>query len=439
MKKNLFYIFAIGALAFFACSNENREVHEAQPVVGHATFKAYIAEKELTKTTYLNEATFNWVGDEIVSMDLIKNSDNSGDRYDFYIPNLDDATAVTFASAGNLSVGQGEEYTYRLGERAYYPGQKNAAGYPVFQIGTAIKTNVSASTVTLSETFKPSVAQPLRVIPLIGNNDGSDNFAFHTATGILKVTVTGIDYRLSKVQLYSEGQQLSGTFNISSVDGVECYEMTSSSSDNTISLQYADRINETSLPFYFPVPVGTLQAGFQIRLIDILGNAIRTVKCNSDIPIERNHISEMTKSIAMPAAPSAAALAGTYYIGNSSSYQLLISDTDDASKGNIRITGYPSWSLTGSIYGYYNGDSKVSFAGNQAFNQHSNSKYYCVHGQGRDGVVRDVLFSVAISNDKYQLTPTGAFGIGEATMSDGAVTSYSTTTQVWNTCVLYQQ
>ncbi|MBR1510827.1 MAG: hypothetical protein IJ623_09275 [Bacteroidales bacterium] len=135
-----------------------------------------------------------------------------------------------------------------------------------------------------------------------------------------------------------------------------------------------------------------------------------------------------------------AALPGTYYIGNSSDYQLVFAESSDPTRGNIVISAYPTWSLSGTLYGVYDASAKtMTFDGSQVFNQHSNGTYYCVHGQGRDGTIRDVIFSVANSSGKYKLTPTGEFGIGEATVADGIATKYTATSHVWNSTVLYQQ
>ncbi len=461
MKKILSLIMIAGALSIVSCTKENTNevIIPEIPTVGRASFRAYLSENDQTKTTYLNETTFNWVGNEIVSMDLITNSNDAGNRFDFYIPaaNLDpsDKTVAVFESAGTLSLGSKESgATYRLGARAYYPGQKSSDGYPVFQIGTAIKTGVGATTVNLSETLKPSVTQPMRVLPMIGNNDGADNFAFHSATGILKVTVQGLDYRVDKVQLYSSGQQLSGTFEIDSVTenekSIECYKI-GTGTTTTLSLQYVGRTNETSLNYYFPVPVGTLNAGFEIRVLDVHGTILKTAVYPSAVPITRNHISTITKPIvlSLEAAPDASALAGLYY-GNAS-HNITLAASDNALRGNIMITACTgkdgsAFTATGKIYGYYNGTQLV-FDGHQSFDV-SGGNYYCVHGQGRDGSVKDVLFNVGYNGSKYTLTTTKRngesatdFGVGKVTRwtCDNTVQNYSTTSTVWSSVTLTQQ
>ena len=312
-----------------------------------ASFGAYVAgsEAELTKTTYLSETTFNWVGDEVVSVNLITNSTNQEDqRYDFYADvDESDKAAATFYAAdkqGGMTLSLGESGTYSLGHYAFYPGQSSATlqnGKVLsFNIGTVIKTSAGASNVKISDTFKHSVAHPMRVIPLIGENDGTGNFSFHAATGILKITVSNIDERLAKVQLYAPGQKITGTFGISTVDEKTCYVMGESTTEaeNKMTLALTDRNSETELPFYFPVPVGTLNAGFKINLLDANDNILRTATCKSNISIVRNFISEMTKAIPLPDEDFSATITAG---GKSNAPEATVNITKDATSVKVVV------------------------------------------------------------------------------------------------------
>lgn len=310
-----------------------------------ASFGAYVAgsEAELTKTTYLSETTFNWVGDEVVSVNLITNSTNQeNQRYDFYaeVDESDRATATFYAAdkQGSEALSLGEGGTYSLGHYAFYPGQSSATlqnGKVLsFNIGTVIKTSAGASNVKISDTFKHSVAHPMRVIPLIGEKDDTGNFSFHAATGILKITVSNIDERLAKVQLYAPGQKITGTFGISTVDEKTCYVMGESTaeSENKMTLALTDRNSETELPFYFPVPVGTLNAGFKINLLDANDNILRTATCKSNISIARNCISEMTKAIPLPDEDFSATITAG---GKSNAPEATVNITKDATSVKV--------------------------------------------------------------------------------------------------------
>ena len=130
-------------------------------------------------------------------------------------------------------------------------------------------------------------------------------------------------------------------------------------------------------------------------------------------------------------------MAGTYYIQKSSSYSLNVAVSDDVLKGNLMVTSYPAWSLTGKIYGCYNG-STVTIDDRQVFNQHSNLNYYGLHNP-HTAAVGTLTFTVSTVEEKKRWA-IGAIGIGVATVNDGVATSYSATTHYWTASpVLYQQ
>jgi len=87
-------------------------------------------------------------------------------------------------------------------------------------------------------------------------------------------------------------------------DGNDAYiamTTTSTASEEILDAKYSDWSSETELPFYFPLPVGTLNSGFQIRLLDSSDNVLRQVSAPSAVTIERNKISEITAKIGLPA------------------------------------------------------------------------------------------------------------------------------------------
>lgn len=535
MKKITLNLLCIVLVSTVSCSKKN--IHSTDSAQNGFSIKAYVAEGEITKTSYENEKTFSWLGNECLSMQLINNQTGKRDRWIFYNDTEGGGPTATFKSSGSLSTD-----TWGLGDYAFYPIPGNSycpAGNNTFNAGK-VETNKTEKGLTIYNDFKSSVSNPLQFLPLIGCKDSEGNFVFHSATGILKITINNIDSRLSKVRVSSEGQKLNGTFTMTD-SGTSSYiamDGTTTPSEYAIDAQYTDWSNETSLPFYFPIPVGTLKSGFTVNLLDENENILRTVTAPSDVKIERNKISEIKTAINMPpnytaalsiagtsksitvsladkgdsantikvgigasedaalnsassspiatftstsdaatvisagltssgkyyvayssfdssntlrysavsdvvyfiTAGDSAALPGTYYIGNSSDYQLVFAESSDPTRGNILISAYPTWSLSGTLYGVYDDSAKtMTFDGSQVFNQDSNGTYYCVHGQGRDGIIRDVIFSVANSSGKYKLTPTGAFGIGKATVADGIATKYTATKHVWNSTDLYQQ
>ena len=327
MKKTVFFALILG-MACIACTKEPEAPVNVETTGNESiSINAYVVDGDIVKTSYTGDSyAFSWTGDECISMQLIKKSDSSRDRWVFYNETEAGGTTAVFKSSGTLNTD-----TWGIGEYAFYPypGNSNCpARFQGYSFGS-VYTNKTASGLVLDNSFNSSVSNPLRIVPMVGVKDAESNFAFHSLTGILMVTVTGIDSRLDKVQLYSNGQKLNGTFTMSGDAGEEYIAMTTSStaSENVINAYYSDKASETELAFYFPVPVGTLNENFQIRLLDSSSNVLYSVKCPSSINIVRNRIAELTKKIALPAEDfSATVTAG----GTSAAITASVAITKDA-------------------------------------------------------------------------------------------------------------
>ena len=323
MKKISLYTMCLGALLFASCSKnqeqqnnqdlqvpeETREIDENTPEEADEGYSilAYVEDGDVTKTSYDGETTFRWEGNEIISMQLIKKTATVGtrDRWLFYNSSAA-GTKANFRSTGTLSTSDWDLSTY-----AFYPAKGNdkcPPEYKSWDVGEYMAVNsgdneARAEKVEVSNYVKASVSNPMQYIPLIGVRDDSGNYAFHTATGILKITVSDIDARLAKVQLYSEGQKLNGTYTLteSGKDAYIAMTTTSTASEQVFDAKYTDWASQTSLSFYFPVPVGTLNSGFQIRLLASDDNVLYTATAPSAVTIVRNTISEITTAIPLPA------------------------------------------------------------------------------------------------------------------------------------------
>ena len=97
--------------------------------------------------------------------------------------------------------------------------------------------------------------------------------------------------------------------------------------------------------------------------------------------------------------------------------------SDDCLKGNLKITGTSIWSLSGNIYGVYNGSSSITIDGR--YTTFTSSTTHCIIGdwsassQGSPAVITDIVFAVDGSN-----LVTSKIGIGySTTVSSGAITS----------------
>ncbi len=343
--KRLYIILFVSALSLIAACEKEVTVVET-PISENkiAAINAYVNEGDITKTTYSGETTFSWVGNEAISMQVVQrgSSPANRDRSIFYydVDNSTSTVARFICPPLNME-------TYALGDYAFYPvnGANSSVPEPAhsFDAGSCLgNKGTGALQITISNYFRSCVAHPLQLVPMIGAKDSEDNFAFHTATGILKVTVTNIDNRLSKVRLFSSGQKLNGTFSLTGDAGQEYYAMaaSSSASEYYIDVNYTDWTDETELPFYFPVPVGTLNSGFKIQLLDSGNNVFKEVSAPSAVSIERNKISEITKKISLPAedfsavvspiGTSVAIEADVYIVKDATSVKVVLAANEDA-------------------------------------------------------------------------------------------------------------
>lgn len=350
MKKTLFIIAGFAAILLASCSKEEDvNTSNTTPVVDNGlSFKAFVEDDDITKSSYAGESTFSWTGAECVSMQLIKKSDGTTrDRWLFYNETEAGGSSARFLSSGSLN-----SETWGLGDYAFYPfpGNSNCPErLKTWNVGSWQAVNSGTAeqrlkNVIVSNYYRSSVSNPLQFVPMIGYKDGED-FAFHTATGILKITVTDIDSRLSKVQLYSNGQKLNGTFTMTGEGTAAYIAMTSSAtaSENVIESLYTDWSSETELPFYFPVPVGELAAAFEIRLLDGDSNVLRTVRAPSAITIERNRISEITKKIVLPAEDFSATITPG---GTSAAIEATVDIAADATSVKVVLAASESAGLT---------------------------------------------------------------------------------------------
>ena len=369
MKKTLFIIAGLAAITLVSCSKEEEinTPNDTPAVEKGLSFNAYVDDDDITKTSYASETTFSWTGAECVSMQLIKKTDGTTrDRWLFYNETEAGGSSARFLSSGSLN-----SETWGLGEYAFYPfpGNSNCpdrlkswnvGSWQAVNSGTAEQRQKN---VIVSKLYKSSVSNPLQFVPMIGYKSGED-FAFHTATGILKITISNLDSRLAKVQLYSDGQKLNGTYTMTG-EGTSAYiAMTTSTtaSEYVVESQYTDWSSESELPFYFPVPVGTLNSAFEVRLLDGDDNVLRTVRAPSAVTIERNKISEITSKIALPAEDFSATITPG---GTSTAIEATVDIAKDATSVKVVLAASESAGLTlidsddASVVTFADGETKA--------------------------------------------------------------------------------
>lgn len=135
--------------------------------------------------------------------------------------------------------------------------------------------------------------------------------------------------------------------------------------------------------------------------------------------LESDHVIGYGKIPFYYLASGDAEIAGTYA---SSGESWTFAASDNCTKGNVKITGESKWSLTGNIYGVYQGES-ITFDGRYA--GFTSSTNHCIIGdwesssQGSKAIIADIVFSVDGSN-----LVTSKLGIGYSIIvSSGVITN----------------
>ena len=288
MKKIAY--FAIAALALAGCAKEvnSPEVQKGTPIV----ISAYSADQD-TKTAYEGEKTFSWVQGDNVSLMVV--NDETG------IPDVITLTAKSTGATTELEGTMVEGYS--PGKFAFYP--KNTGNeYYSSDLGKVVDEENKVLNLRLWGTITPDLSNPLSSVPLIGKRDDSGNYAFKTATGILKLTIENIPGDTYFVCLdHSESVALNGNFSF----GDDCTIYMS----NVVGtpwpqkyVYYTPEADGETRSFYLPIPVGTIPAGLTVSVVSTSRGAIELVTTTEPIEIVRNRIIE-TPTLKVPDPPVA--------------------------------------------------------------------------------------------------------------------------------------
>ena len=271
MRKILFTAF-VCSLAFIACQ-KNETPYNIDPDA--VTFKAVYNETVATKSDYVLDGTsykFKWVTSDKVLAQTTNGVDFSGS---LFTAAAGGSNTATFS--GSLADG------YNLATYAFYPndGTGTLSGTTNFSYlnnaitPVAVDADVTseAATVVLAGTITENKAYPMAHIPMIGEKDGSGDYAFTACTGVLKVTIANLPVTTTQVRLdlpdnvtyplngsfvFDTNKELKSSYNIGSYKwGQKYMNVTVESSEDGDS----DGLVDAPRSFYFPIPTGTIPAG----------------------------------------------------------------------------------------------------------------------------------------------------------------------------------
>ena len=279
MKKIYLSIFAVAALFALACNKESVKDSQEAPVKG-SVFTIKASMDEATKTAYAGGKTFSWAAGDQIAVEI-----SDGQYADF-------ATFSTSTSAAVADFsGEVPDY-FRPYEYAVYPASIN----PTFLSNGLITVDLPL------EYDTRGLEDPLSILPLIAKNDGNDNYAFHHATGVLKVSFTNIPEGACELYLRANNQAIAGSYYINLGEVGEDYAQYEQiiadgwweeGTAYLITSVYFDRPSSGEASIYVPIPVGTLNAGLQISLLDESGSTLFSKTTTKDISLARKQIVEL--------------------------------------------------------------------------------------------------------------------------------------------------
>ncbi len=258
--KKLFCWFSF-ALAILGCSKESDESLSILPSRGKCiSISARLAAD--TKTAYENGQTFSWVKGDIIGVVVLTDQGE-------YIQ----VPFVTTGSGSSVEFTGVLEEGYTLAGYATYPFRgADTDGYS----NDLLLTSAGApDAFSLPTALRSGDRDQMSDIPLVGTqSDGTNDFVFKTACGILQVNFSGLSEAVFD-RIIVEGLEDSGPVS-RKLDGVQ-----------------------TEDSFLFFLPPGIIPAGMKVSLLDNNDLEIYSVVTKRPFEIVRNKVVSL-KSIAVP-------------------------------------------------------------------------------------------------------------------------------------------
>ena len=363
MKKT---ILALAALALVGCAKEaaRTEVVESAPIATGRVVTITAGIDPVTKTAYNEEGKFSWV---------------KGDKIGVMASNAEETTQILFTAdaTGEISTFTGiVPDGYELEGVASYPFEGHE-GYLSNDLAWN-KSNGEDYGWRLWGSVQPDLDNPLASTPLIGTRiEDSQSFTFKTATAIVKFTVANVpmDTYFAYLTVPEESDaNLNGWYNLtaegylSMADAVEPWK-------DRYNWNAPTEINST-MEYYFFIPVGTLPAGTQFQLCDSNYSAIFSAEFKKDVEAVRNAVINIAPIVLEPTPTftledilgvyDMTVTAGDYGDGGGQTVSgLVIEASDNELLGNIMITKFAG--VEGKQYGSFDGVNMLTFDCDQLF------------------------------------------------------------------------
>ena len=274
MKKTVYIALAVLALA--GCAKEQEQLAPAPRASRTVTITAGF--DQTSKTAYDAEGKFSWV---------------AGDRIGVLVGDGTQTKQVTFTAqeGGAVTSFTGElEEGFELMGYASYPFTGEVDGYACNDFAW----DADKDGWRIWGSIKPSLTDPLSCMPLLGTRKGNtQSYSFKTAVGVVKFTVQNVPSATAFAYLeVPEGDaNLNGWYDVSQ-DGY----LTMAGAIEPWSNRYnwnAPAEKNSTLDYYFFLPVGTLPAGTQFLLCDADWQPLYSSEFKKDVEVVRNIVTNI--------------------------------------------------------------------------------------------------------------------------------------------------
>ena len=235
----------------------------------YTSIYAYFPSMEVRSTLDSATGSFAWkAGDEIDVAASLGRDTWQGRRF----VTTEEGNEVRF-----LLANEEETDSLALGNWAFYPSRTSEVAQDGgYNLQWDIRPNyypedlerypgeTELITVDIPPVMALPAENPTRVLPLLGRREADLRYCFTPMTALLGVPVTGLPDGADFVTLTSATAALSGSFHLDTVTGAITQESTLSANPEGLTLTYSDLGDGAT--FWFPIPGGTFEEGFTLRV-----------------------------------------------------------------------------------------------------------------------------------------------------------------------------
>ena len=286
MKKFFYSVLAVAAL--IGCAKEKEapvNVEEKVNLTVPYTIKASFETD--SKVTYSSEGKFSWNEGDLIN---VRCTNPSGNNSWFTFTAQADGASTEFK-------GDVTDY-FRPSDYAFFPGGAHLLQYNastrIVRVPRVYYLDADGQTPHIESdnyTVYVSSSNPLAFLPSVGRwNSETETFAFSTAFGVLKVSMTDVPAEAAALRLYSAGGVISNYLVMGSDGELNIGASFSSQYSNPYLFYHFKADSEGKATLYIPLPVGNLTAGSKIDILDADDNTLFSKEFVKDVKIERNKI-----------------------------------------------------------------------------------------------------------------------------------------------------